>query len=276
MLGEQSLKTRKLTLLVSFFCEGIYFSIPLERATAASLLPDLCNYSVFNLIKLLTFFAVHAQERLSRLSKMTGKKRGMSLEDKRATILNIFHESKSVFLLKDIEKIASKRGVVLQSIKDVLQSLVDDDLVHAEKIGVSNYFWSFPSEAAVKLDGEINKLKNQLTARKAEETKLNGELAKSKVGKEDSAERQTLVRQVSLLEAEVETNCLELSNYNANDPERFEALKQGASVAFDSANRWTDNVFCLQSWAGKKFGGMDLTGFFKSHGIDDSFDYVEA
>lgn len=207
---------------------------------------------------------------------MAGKKRGMSLEDKRATILNIFHESKSVFLLKDIEKIASKRGVVLQSIKDVLQSLVDDDLVYAEKIGVSNYFWSFPSEAAVKLDGEINKLKTQLAARKADETKLKGDLAKSQVGKEDSAERQALIRQVSLLEAEVETNRLELNNYNANDPERFEALKQGASVAFDSANRWTDNVFCLQTWATKKFGGMDLGGFFKSHGVDDSFDYVEA
>jgi len=207
---------------------------------------------------------------------MAGKKRGMSLEDKRATILNIFHETKSVFLLKDIEKIASKRGVVLQSIKDVLQSLVDDDLVHAEKIGVSNYFWSFPSEAAVKLDGEVNKLKTQLAARKADETKLKADLAKSQVGKEDSAERQNLVRQVSLLEAEVEANRLELSNYTANDPERYEALKQGATVAFDSANRWTDNVFCLQTWATKKFGGMDLRGFFKSHGVDDSFDYIEA
>ena len=207
---------------------------------------------------------------------MAGKKRGMSLEDKRTTILDIFHESKSVFLLKDIEKIASKRGVVLQSIKDVLQSLVDDDLVHAEKIGVSNYFWSFPSEAAVKLDGEINKLKTQLTARKTEETKLQAELAKTQVDKEDSAERQILVRQVSLIEAEVETNRRELSNYNANDPERFEALKQGATVAFDSANRWTDNVFCLKSWAGKKFGGMDLNPFFKSHGVDENFDYVEA
>jgi hypothetical protein len=207
---------------------------------------------------------------------MAGKKRGMSLEDKRATILNIFHESKSVFLLKDIEKIASKRGVVLQSIKDVLQSLVDDDLVHGEKIGISNYYWSFPSEAAVKLDGEINKLKTQLATRKADETKLKADLAKSQVGKEDSAQRQNLLRQVSNLETEVITNRLELSNYTANDPERFEALKQAATVAFDSANRWTDNVFCLETWATKKFGGMDLRGFFKSHGVDDSFDYIEA
>ena len=36
-----------------------------------------------------------------------------------------------------------------------LQSLVDDHLVHGEKIGISNYFWAFPSEAAVILDGQV-------------------------------------------------------------------------------------------------------------------------
>lgn len=69
------------------------------------------------------------------------KKRGLSLEEKRDRVLEVFHEAGDVFLLKDVEKIASKRGVVLQSIKEVLQSLVDDDLVHSEKIGISNYFW---------------------------------------------------------------------------------------------------------------------------------------
>ena len=117
---------------------------------------------------------------------MAGKKRGMSLEDKRNTILCIFHDTKEVYLLKDIEKLASKRGVVLQSVKEVLQSLVDDDLVHGEKIGVSNYYWSFPSEAAVKLDAEISKLQSRTTVRQNEEETLQKELAKSKVGKEDS------------------------------------------------------------------------------------------
>lgn len=117
---------------------------------------------------------------------MAGKKRGMSLEDKRATILDIFHSTKEVYLLKDIEKLASKRGVVLQSVKEVLQSLVDDDLVRQEKIGVSNYFWSFPSEAAVKLDNELNKLRDRAAARQAEEDKLRAEVARSRVGKDDS------------------------------------------------------------------------------------------
>lgn len=43
--------------------------------------------------------------------------------------------------LQDVEKLASKKGVVLQTIKEVLQSLVDDGMVHQDKIGSSNYFW---------------------------------------------------------------------------------------------------------------------------------------
>ena len=34
------------------------------------------------------------------------------------------------------------------SVKDVLQSLVDDDLVDSDRIGTSNYFWAFPSKAS--------------------------------------------------------------------------------------------------------------------------------
>jgi len=33
------------------------------------------------------------------------------------------------------------------SVKEVLQSLVDDSLVDTEKIGTSVYFWSYPSKA---------------------------------------------------------------------------------------------------------------------------------
>lgn len=83
-------------------------------------------------------------------------------------MLEIFHDTKDVFVLKvgtaevqlssdphhppqDVEKLSVKKGITLQSVKEVLQSLVDDDLVHQERIGASNFFWSFPSEAATKV-----------------------------------------------------------------------------------------------------------------------------
>lgn len=78
---------------------------------------------------------------------LQSKKRGLSLEEKRKVLLSVFHEDPQPYMLKasamsrqcstavfhlhvqgsilslqDVEKIASKRGVVLQSVKEVLQA----------------------------------------------------------------------------------------------------------------------------------------------------------
>lgn len=39
--------------------------------------------------------------------------------------------------LKELEKLGPRKGVITQSVKDVVQSLVDDDLVSKDKIGTS-------------------------------------------------------------------------------------------------------------------------------------------
>jgi hypothetical protein len=45
------------------------------------------------------------------------KKKGMSAEEKKTVILSIYHEQKVPFNLKEIEGLASKRRVVLQTVK---------------------------------------------------------------------------------------------------------------------------------------------------------------
>ena len=51
--------------------------------------------------------------------------------------------------MKNVEKrCAKEKGITPMAIKDILQELVDDGLVHGEKIGTSNYYWAFPSEGA--------------------------------------------------------------------------------------------------------------------------------
>lgn len=72
------------------------------------------------------------------------KRKGVSLDEKRQRMLQIFYEKKEFFNLKELEKIAPKeKGIVLQSVKDVLQALVDDGLVCSDKIGTSTYYWAF-------------------------------------------------------------------------------------------------------------------------------------
>lgn len=42
------------------------------------------------------------------------KRKGMSVEEKRRVVLSIYHTTKDVFNLKEIEALASKQGVVQQ------------------------------------------------------------------------------------------------------------------------------------------------------------------
>lgn len=106
------------------------------------------------------------------------KKKPLSLQEKRERILEIFHDSKEFYQLKDIEKIAStQKGVVEKSVKDVLFSLADEGLVDSDRIAQSVYYWSFPSditiqnnEKYIKLQAELTAAQNQLTAK---EEKLN-------------------------------------------------------------------------------------------------------
>jgi predicted transcriptional regulator len=56
---------------------------------------------------------------------------------------------KEPFMLKDLERDLPKtKGIVSQTVKEVIQELVDDNLVDFDKIGGSNFFWAFPSKAS--------------------------------------------------------------------------------------------------------------------------------
>nr|GEU87402.1 hypothetical protein [Tanacetum cinerariifolium] len=85
-------------------------------------------------------------------------KRGLSLEEKREKMLQIFYDSQDFYLLKESEKSGPRKGVISQSVKDVVQSLVDDDLVSKDKIGTSS---NCNAEAVLEISVTVYKSKFQ-------------------------------------------------------------------------------------------------------------------
>lgn len=120
---------------------------------------------------------------------------------------------------------AVKKGVVAQSVKDVLQSLVDDDLVHQDKIGISNFFWSFPSEVAVRLEKEESTLDAKHKGLCKEHETLLGKIEEEMEGKEDSKQRRELAESISKMKESIGAKRKELEAFSENDPERFEKLR---------------------------------------------------
>lgn len=208
--------------------------------------------------------------------KTMSKKRGLSLEEKQQRMLSIFHETADFYQLKDIEKLSVAKGITAQSVKDVLQSLVDDDLVNSDKIGTSNYFWSLPSEAGNKLQMRSTQLESRAEALSRKKEELESKLEEACRGKEDSEERTKQMEQLAQLQKENKELKSTLQQYKDDDPSTFEALKDATQKARNAANRWTDNIWNVESWCNKKFVGneAELSKHFRACGVPEDLDYL--
>uniref|UniRef100_A0A8C6U5H9 Meiotic nuclear division protein 1 homolog n=1 Tax=Neogobius melanostomus TaxID=47308 RepID=A0A8C6U5H9_9GOBI len=198
-----------------------------------------------------------------------------NLEEKRTRMLEIFFESKDVFQLKDIEKIAPKaKGITPMSVKDVLQSLVDDNMVDCERVGTSNYYWAFPSKALNSRTHRLDELKKQISEAKQRKESLQ-KAVEAKFGRVFvQNKRSALLKELASLREERAQLQAELEKYRECDPEVVQEIKKTNVIAKEAVSRWTDNVFSIKSWTKKKFS-FDESHINKAFGIPDDFDYMD-
>jgi seryl-tRNA synthetase len=158
-----------------------------------------------------------------------------------------------------------------------LQTLVDDDLVHQEKIGISNYFWSFPAEATVQIESQRKRAEAELVNAKALQEELATKVEQAKQGKQASQQRAEKMAEMRALQLKLQQLQQELVQYKENDPETVEAYRQATVVCKEAANRWLDNLFSMKSWAKRQFPNNDeeLNKFFQEQGLTDTLEYVE-
>ncbi|KAI1319781.1 hypothetical protein EDD11_003166 [Mortierella claussenii] len=192
----------------------------------------------------------------------------LSAADKRTKLLELLHESGTFHKLQELEKTAPKlKGIVQQSVKDVLQSLVDDGLVTVEKIGTSNYYWSFPSAKK----GKLQALREDYQRLESTNTQLEASIHQASSAREDSNQRNELMAKLAEAEALDSQLQQELKKYSDCDPTLLEGQKKYSQVAKEAANRWTENIFVFQSYCVDKFG-VDRQEFNKNFGISDDMD----
>ncbi|XP_075980139.1 meiotic nuclear division protein 1 homolog [Anticarsia gemmatalis] len=203
------------------------------------------------------------------------KKRGLSADEKKVRMLEIFHQSKDFFQLKELEKIAPKeKGITMQSVKEVVQSLVDDHLVDSEKIGTSIYFWSFPSKAKNAKKRKFNELQNDFEECCKKLRKVEDSIATESVSRVQSEERTQLLSMLSDLEKKEEKLKKELQKYRDSDPEYIAQLKAECQGLKTAINRWTENIYILKSYIKNTFQ-MDNATIDQNFNIPTDLDYIE-
>ncbi|KAJ1359768.1 Meiotic nuclear division protein 1 [Parelaphostrongylus tenuis] len=206
---------------------------------------------------------------------MAARKKGLSLEEKRAQMLALFYETEDVFQMKELEKIAPKqKGVIPQAVKEVTQSLVDDGLVECEKIGTFVCYWAFRSKASQIRKRKLQELDESINDMKKKIAEGSAELKKQRKGKEDSEERTELLNSFANLQEEEKTLSEQLAQYAEYDPEAIAQVKLRTEKTREDANRWTDNIFSIKKWCKTKFG-MDEKILDQQFDIPEDMDYIE-
>ncbi|XP_054707729.1 meiotic nuclear division protein 1 homolog [Uloborus diversus] len=203
------------------------------------------------------------------------KKRGVSADEKRSRMLNLFYEKKDVFQLKELERIAPKeKGIVAQSVKEVVQSLVDEGLVDSEKVGTSVYFWAFPSKSVNTKKRRLTELKEKCDELKKKLKGLEQQIATAQCGRENNSEREKILKELAEHEKTVNEMKIKIDKYKDSDPEALELIKQDTEAYKEEANLWTDNIFAIKSWCKKKFF-IEEAQINKQFGIPEELDYLE-
>ena len=210
-------------------------------------------------------------------------KRGLTVDEKRKRMLDFFFEKQDFFQLKDIEKLCSQeKGITLNTIKDILTSLVDDGLVESEKIGTSVYYWSLPSKALKSRQESIGKLEESLAEEKRRQTSLRAKLnvyekeneANGLDKEQEELERTKLQDEISETELKKKRLLNELDSLKENDPALYEQLRKQIAESKKACNRWIENISSLKSWMKKKFNCDEKT-IDKQFEIPADLDYIE-
>nr|CAD7430477.1 unnamed protein product [Timema monikensis] len=203
------------------------------------------------------------------------KRKGVSAEEKRKRLLEIFREKQEFFQLKELEKIAPKeKGIIAQSVKDVLQSLVDDGLVDSEKVGTSVYFWSYSNKSTTIKQRKLNNLSTKLEECKRLLQETKDSIAVAEIGRESTEERTRLLQVWAEKKSQEEDLKLKLQHYETANPERYLAMQEQTKVSKEAINRWTDNIFNMKSWCRNRFS-IEESILNKQFEIDPDMDYLE-
>jgi len=141
-------------------------------------------------------------------------------------------------------------------VKDYLQALSDEGLIRVEKIGSGNWYWAFVSDAKNGKEKILNDLKAEESKLKTSIADLERQTADEMAQREDDDEmlEDNGMDRHALLEAHghllKETAALdkELAGYSGNDPTEVLRKAKETQMLKESAERWTDNIECVQSY----------------------------
>eukprot|EP01067_Filipodium_phascolosomae_P009662 Filipodium_phascolosomae@DN8809_c0_g1_i1.p1 len=155
------------------------------------------------------------------------------------------YERAEPFILKELERIAASRGIVVQAVKEVVQSLVDDSLVRVDKVGSQNVYWALPSEAFVIRENKIRQINEEIQNLHHLIKENERRVAVLKEERGDNNIRLVIKAETATLEKEIGQLRLQIEALQKKDPKLKKEAQLFRNICRDGSHRWDDNVAIL-------------------------------
>ena len=181
-------------------------------------------------------------------------KKGMSAGEKKMAIVKILHDARRPFTLKELEKLASKAGVVQNSVKDLTKELHDEEVIDSEKVGAQVFFWAFPSKQAAMARAKVTTLMDEFEACNELVSTLTERQEEISRDRPESEERRVKLETLETLK-KTRTDLEEkLKMYEENDPEVLRRVQAATKEAKQACERWIDSTESVVDWMKKTYG----------------------
>jgi hypothetical protein len=204
---------------------------------------------------------------------MATKRKGMSGDEKQATLLGLFHDSCEVFNKIELEKRGAAAGVVEKTVMENVAALVDDRKVLTDKIGAGVFFWAFPSSEFISLGARTTELEALLLAETAASEAATARLSEIEADPVGAAERASKLSELDALRARVKAAEISLKALADSDPDVTKAALAKAKLVKAGADRWTDALWAIKSTLINKYS-MEPGQAASMLGMNDAFDYA--
>ncbi|CEL99913.1 unnamed protein product [Vitrella brassicaformis CCMP3155] len=155
--------------------------------------------------------------------------------------------------MKELEKLATGVGIVLQSVKDVVNELVGDGIILTDKVGASNIYWALPSEQKKAQERLLTSLREEEARLRDELESMSVKLDEARKSAGDATYKANLDKMLTL-QQETEELDKSLAAFRSNDPRAIQQKRQEIDMAKHAAERWTDNIITARRWMSREQG----------------------
>jgi len=203
---------------------------------------------------------------------MSKRRKPMSGDEKRETMMGIFYSSGEVFNMKELVKAGASAGVVENTVEEIVRGLLSDRMICDDKIGSGAFFWSFPSSQFLQSKARALALEGTLALERS--AKEAAEKKKAELGADPVAleERVKKLEELAHLRAHRAALEAEIKAKVDFDPGHAAEILSKVKKCKAAADRWTDNLINLKSFLVSKYN-MNPKEAAGMLGMGDDFDY---